>query len=173
MSITIRPATTGDLDVIAAINASVFLGDRDNAASARRWVDCWRNAYPLYQYFVACDGDTVVGYAGWQLHGGFLRAEPAVELDQLGVVPEAQGKGVGPQLIEEGIDLLMAFIQKTNNRIESRVTFVVWVYEHNANARKVYERFFTDGECGKRMQFGDRPEIAYRLRRPLILPVRT
>ncbi len=75
----IRRATETDIASIATINSSVFLGDRDRVEGAREWITCLFRSFPVYQYFVVEDAGTVVGYAGWQVHGGFHRAEPVIE----------------------------------------------------------------------------------------------
>jgi len=171
-TITVRRATEADLPHIAAINAAVFLGDRDRIASALEWVTCWFRAFPLYQYFVVeCDGK-IAGYAGWQLHGGFLRAEPVVELDQIGIDRAYQGLGLAPLLMRECMQSLVDWAQEKNDRIESHVTFIVWGYTFNFNAMSVYAKHFGDGICGFRTQFGDRAESMLRLRRPIVRPVR-
>lgn len=168
----IRRAEERDLDAIAAINSSVFLGDRDRLAGAREWVACWHRAFPLYQYFVIESEETVVGYAGWQLHGGFHRAEPVIELDQIGIHPDHQSKGLAPQLTQHCMRELAAWLKTKNDRIESHITFVVWAYALNFNAINVYAKNFTDGVCGMRLQFGMRAENMLRIRVPIVMPVR-
>lgn len=171
-SIHIRRATEADLERIAAINAAVFLGDRDKYASALEWVRCWYRAFPLYQYYVIEVDDWVAGYAGWQLHGGFQRAEPVVELDQIGIDKKYQGMGLAPKLVETCVRELTAWVQTKDERIESHVTFVVWAYTLNFNAMNVYAQLFADGVAGSRIQFGERAESMLRWRRPIIRQIR-
>lgn len=171
-TVNIRRATVSDLPEIARINTAVFLGDRDKIESALEWVSCWYQAFPLYQYFVLeCDGK-LAGYAGWQVHGGFLRTEPAIELDQIGIDVAYQRNGLAPTLMRACMDMLVEWIQQKNNRIESHVTFVVWGYAFNFNAMSIYAKQFGDGVRGFRIQFGDRAENMLRLRMPIIRPVR-
>lgn len=168
----VRRATDADLAAITHINAKVFLGDRDNFESATEWIGCWFNAFPLYQYFVIEVDGVVAGYVGWQIHGGFLRPEPVIELEQLGVDPKFQGQKLGPKLTEESMREVVAWIQKRNNRIESHVSVIVWGYASNFNAMKVYYERFTEGARGFRIQFGDRAETMLRTSVPLIRPIR-
>lgn len=168
----VRRATDVDLSEIALINAKVFLGDRDNRESAAEWISCWFKAFPLYQYFVIVVDDVIAGYIGWQIHGGFLRPEPVVELEQLGVNPAFQGQKLGPKLTEESMREVVAWIQKRNNRIESHVSVIVWGYASNFNAMKIYYERFMEGARGFRIQFGDRAETMLRMSVPLIRPVR-
>ncbi len=168
----IRRAVEADLDAIASINTAVFLGDRDRLESALEWVTCWFRAFPLYQYFVVEVDGTLAGYAGWQVHGGFRRAEPAIELDQIGIDRAHQGKGLAPHFMRECMRELVSWMQKKDDRIESHVTFVVWGYVFNFNAMNVYAKQFGDGVCGFRTQFGSRAENMLRLRMPITRPVR-
>lgn len=168
----IRRATEADLERIASINMAVFLGDRDQPESALEWATCLFRSFPIYQYFVVEEGGVVAGYAGWQIHGGFHRAEPVIELDQIGVAREHEGKGLGTALVEECTKELVSWMQKKNKRIESCITFVVWGYTLNFNAMNVYAKQFGDGVRGFRIQFGDRAESMFRRRYPLIMPVR-
>lgn len=172
METKIRRAVESDLPAIASINAAVFLGDRDRLESALEWATCWFRAFPLYQYFVIEEGGKFAGYAGWQMHGGFNRAEPVVELDQIGIDRSYQGLGLAPLLTQQCIRELVEWVQLKNSRIESHVTFTVWGYTFNFNAMSVYAKQFGDGVCGFRTQFGSRAESMLRLRVPIIRPVR-
>lgn len=172
METVIRRATQEDIAHIGAINSAVFLGDRKEGESAVSWVQCWFNAFPLYQYFVVEEAGKVVAYAGWQLHGGFHRAEPVIELDQIGVLPANQGKGLAPKLIQHCMQELLEWAKEHNDRIESHLTFVVWAYALNFNAVSVYAKYFTDGVSGLRTQFGARAENMLRVRIPIVRSVR-
>ena len=171
-NVVLRPAREEDAAAIAAINSTVFLGDRDKVEGAQEWVACWMRAYPLYHYFVLEAGGAVAGYAGWQLHGGFHRAEPVIELDQIGVDPKHQGRGFGPQLTAYCMAELARWLKTKNTRIESHITFVVWAYALNLNAVSVYAKSFTDGPSGFRIQFGQRAENMLRVRWPIVMLVR-
>jgi GNAT superfamily N-acetyltransferase len=169
----VRRAKERDLKAIASINAAVFLGDRGQEESAGEWAACWFRAYPLYQYFVVEIDNVLVGYAGWQVHGGFRRPEPAVELDQIGIDRAYQGKGLAPFLTRESMHEVAQWLQEKNDRIESHITFVVWAYTFNFNAISVYAKQFGEGVCGFRTQFGSRAESMLRLRYPILRPVRS
>lgn len=114
--ISIRRAAETDIKKIAAINTSVFLGDRDRLESAYEWVQCWFTAFPLYQYFVIEMDGELAGYAGWQIHGGFHRAEPVIELDQLGIDKRYQGQKLAPHFMRECMRELVEWMQQKNDR---------------------------------------------------------
>lgn len=170
--VIVREATEKDISAIAQINGDVFLGNRDNIEHATSWVRAHFLAHPVYHYFVIEKDGVFAGYAGMQIHGGLLRALPVVEVEQVGVSRMFQGQGLGPLLMKEAIRQSAELLQKLDNRIESHITFTVWVYEHNENALKVYEKIFTDGLAGERTQYGDRKEIMLRLRVPLVIHAR-
>ena len=170
--ITVRRATKEDLKSIGETNSKVFLGDRSDEESALKWGMCWSGAFPLYQYFVIEVDGVFAGYAGWQVHGGFKRAEPCIELDQIGIYPKHQGKGLAPHLIRICKNELVVWMKEKNDRIESHITFIVWVYAFNANAISAYAKEFGDGIKGLREQFGDRAEVMLRGRTPIISPIR-
>ena len=171
--ISVRRAKGSDLSCIARVNAAVFLGHKSEEESAQEWAKCLFRAFPLYQYFVATGaGGGVAGYIGWQIHGGFLRAEPVVELEQIGVDPAYQGKGCGSALLKESMKEVISWVRARNNRIESHITFIVWVYALNFNALSVYAKDFTDGVTGMRVQYGSRAENMLRMRVPIVMPIR-
>lgn len=170
--VLVRRAEEKDLPAIATINSQVFLGDRNKIEGAKEWVGAWFKSFPLYQYFVVEVEGVFAGYAGWQMHGGFHRAEPVVELDQLGVNPAYQGRQLASQLTRHSMREVALWLKQKNDRIESHISFVVWAYALNFNAISVYAKDFTDGPCGFRTQFGNRPETMLRLRMPIIMPIR-
>ena len=170
--VAMRRAEQKDISAIAAINSKVFLGDRNKIEGAEEWAESWFDAFPLYQYFIIEVEGVFAGYAGWQMHGGFHRAEPVIELDQLGIDPTYQGQQLGPQLTKYSMREMAAWLRQKNDRVESHISFVVWVYALNFNAISVYAKDFTDGPCGFRTQFGNRAEVMLRLRMPIIMPVR-
>lgn len=170
--VIVRRAEEKDLPEMAKINASVFAGDRDNPESAEKWMRCFLNAFPLYQYFVVEVDSTIVGYIGWQFHGGFLRSAPVIELEQIGISRDCQGQRLGPKLTDESMKEIVIWCRKNNNRIESHIYLTVWGYAHNFNAMKVYFEKFTDGVMGMRRQHGDRAEMMFRLKMPALLPIR-
>jgi len=168
----VRRAAESDLTRIAELNSQVFLGDRGSPETAEDWVRCWFRAFPLYQYFVIVADGMIAGYAGWQIHGGFRRPEPVVEFEQMGVDPQLQTRGLGSKLMEESMREVVAWLLQKNNRIESHVSVVVWVYGLNFNAIKVYAKLFVEGMTGMRTQYGTRAEIMLRRRVPMVREVR-
>jgi GNAT superfamily N-acetyltransferase/chorismate mutase len=116
----LRPASEADLPAVA----EVHLASRAAAVPAippgvhtddegRAWVASWELS--AYDVWLALRGDEVVGYS---------RATPTW-LDDLYVLPTAQGQGVGAALL----DLVKA--QRPDG-------FGLWVFESNEPARRFY-----------------------------------
>ncbi len=120
--LTVRPATADDLAALA----EVHLRSRAGAGGAfppgvhdddevRGWVAGWD--LTAYDVWLAEEGDRVVGYT---------RSTPTW-LDDLYVVPEAQGRGVGTALLERVL-------------AEHPDGIGLWVFESNRPARDFYAR---------------------------------
>ena len=169
----IRRAVIEDCDAIAALNAAAFLGNRGDDDAATRWVRCWMGAGDIYHYFLLeqlFEGSAPLpcGYISWQLHGGFLRAQPVIELEQLTVSDAVKGFNFGAILIEQTRATMTEWLLTHNSRIESHIAFVVWCYAHNLKGLSTYGKTFADGVVGMRTMYGDRTELMYRHRVPMI-----
>ncbi len=57
------------------------------------------------QYYVAVDGPDIIGYIHWTQKSGF-RPEVVLELEQIAVLPGAQGRGVGRDLIDGSLPMV-------------------------------------------------------------------
>lgn len=165
----VKRAERSDLPQIAMINAQAFAGNGGDLRTALRWVECWFRAFPLYQYFIVVVEGRIVGYIGWQIHGGFLRSDPVMELEQVAFLQEYQGKGLGPKLIAESLEMMKAWVCSEGSRDAQDVNLIVWAYDDNRNALTAYEKtLFTDGTRGMRLQYVNRgAELMLRGRIPL------
>ncbi len=170
-SIVVRRASEGDIPAMTEVNMECFHGDRGSPVSATKWLMCRVKSFPLYQLFVIEVGGKVAGYVGWEIHGGFLRTEPVVELEQIGILEQERNLKLGSQLQEESLRAITDWVKENNPRIESSVSFVVWVYAHNLRAINIYLKVFTDGIVGMRTQYGNRSEVMLRHRVPLVVGV--
>ncbi len=120
--LALRPATPADLPEIAAVHlaaragaGSAFPPSVHSDDEAHAWVGGWDLA--AYDVCVAVLDDRVVGYT---------RATPTW-LDDLYVLPDAQGRGVGTALL----DRVLA---------EHPDGVGLWVFESNRPARDFYAR---------------------------------
>jgi ribosomal protein S18 acetylase RimI-like enzyme len=155
---TIRRATRKDIPQIAVINSSGFQGNRADEAAALQWVQDHFNSGNLYHYYVVEREGKILAYIGWEIHGGYLRANPSVELEQLAVLPEYMDQKLGGVLIDTTMREMKNWVQARNNRIEGNIRFFVWGYFDNDRAHAVYRQHFPQAG-GFRQQFGPRAEI--------------
>lgn len=82
-----------------------------------QWLQCNLNAAPRFLNFVAVVNGEVVGYIVWSQKSGF-RPEAVVELEQLAVSPNAQGQGIGRQLIKETLSLVKEHLIKNGSTLK-------------------------------------------------------
>lgn len=102
----IRFMTSTDLEETALVHRLAFPRQQHSLA----WLQCNLNAAPRFLNFVAVvdtemDDKRVVAYIIWTQKSGF-RAEVVLELEQLAVHPDFQGKGIGRALITESLVLV-------------------------------------------------------------------
>ncbi len=134
----IRPADQKDISAIAEINKQGFSGNAAGNA-AKRWVKANFAQREKYRYFVVEADDKVTGYIGWEIKGGFMRKTPVVELQQLAVLPDFRGKGIGTGLINESLPQVKLWIKQVNPAAE-KVRIFVWTKKDNGPAKKIYQK---------------------------------
>jgi GNAT superfamily N-acetyltransferase len=99
-SIQIRRLAPADFDNAVAIDAGI-LGRRRPAYFERRLQSALKDPDEHVQFAATQDGE-LAGYAlARRMAGEFGRAEPALRLETIGVVPQRQGRGIGMQLLGE------------------------------------------------------------------------
>ncbi|MES9936733.1 MAG: N-acetyltransferase [Sedimenticola sp.] len=98
MTLTIRKMEGSDIAKSAVVHREAF--KRQN--QSLDWMHCNFNAFPKSICFVAEEGDSIVGYIIWSQKGGF-RSKVVLELEQIGVLPNKQGRGIGKLLIEDSL----------------------------------------------------------------------
>ena len=102
MQTIIRKMREEDIQGAANVHKETFVRQRDS----EKWITCNYQAYPRIQQFVAIQEDCIIGYIQWVQKSGF-REEVVLELEQIGVLPSHQGKGVGRRLIVESLPLVV------------------------------------------------------------------
>jgi len=158
----VRRADEEDLRAMAEINTASFSGNRGDVEKALEWMQCWFRAYPLYQYFSIQVEGKVAGYVGWQIHGGFLREHPILELEQIALKEEFRNQKLGPLLIHKSMGEVLSWMSGHNSRMRDEIVGMVWAYATNTNALKAYEEDFPDGVKGMREQYDGRTEVMFR-----------
>lgn len=114
MPVIILPMHEDDIDAVATIHLQQFTRQKDST----RWISCNFAAFPRIMIFVARDEkDKVIGYIQWIQKSGF-RQESVVELEQIAVLKNQQGKGIGTLLIEKSLKYLKDYLADTNSNLK-------------------------------------------------------
>ncbi len=94
----IRRMQQDDLVAAGQIHKDAFTRQRNSY----HWLACNLVAYPRIVAYIATHDERCIGYCLWTQKSGF-RPEVVLELEQIAVSAEFQGKGVGTQLIRESL----------------------------------------------------------------------
>lgn len=110
---TVRFMLAEDIPAAALVHQSAFPRQRHS----QQWLQCNFNAAPRYLCFVAQQANVIVGYIIWVQKSGF-RSEAVLELEQLAVAPEHQGKGIGRELITASLPLVKAQLSRQGSTLK-------------------------------------------------------
>ena len=105
-----------DIASMVKIYLDCFKGMK-NSEDVKKWIICNFNAYPRMQYFVAEVENRVVGYILWVEKGGF-RKEAVLELEQIGVLSDFRGKGIGSKLVIESLEEMKKYLNDRGSRLK-------------------------------------------------------
>lgn len=101
MHIEIRPMLPVDLATAAEVHRLAFVRQKLSV----EWLSATLNAYPRFLCYVADVQGTPAGYILWAQKSGF-RDQVVLELDQIAVLPDLQGQGIGRVLIDRSLPLV-------------------------------------------------------------------
>lgn len=130
--VQVRLMTEADLDGAALVHQATFTFVRQQ--SSKGWLQCNLSAASRFLNFVAENEGEVVGYIIWVQKSGF-RPEAVLELEQLAVLPSAQGQGLGKKLI---LDSLPQVKQKLSEQ-GSTLKHVLVTTRADNFAQKLYQ----------------------------------
>ena len=132
-SLTIRKAQNSDLNAIAGVNQTTwqatyadlyptdFLKSRTLESMTKEWEVALQDRNPSVSWFVAEEGEKIVGYAGaGRIPDSGL--EYGAELYSIIVSPDQQKKGIGSKLLGEAARFLQ--------RLEVK-SLMVWIPQEN------------------------------------------
>jgi len=120
-----------DLKAVAHVHGQAF----PRQLHSESWIECNFKAFPKVQIFVAEVNEEIIGMIYWTEKSGF-RQEAVLDLEQLAVLPQKQGLGVGTQLIVRSLPMVAKQIERrgaslrhllVNTRIDN-------------SARRIYEK---------------------------------
>lgn len=134
MSIKIHPLKKNEIKKVAEIASQCFSGLKP-FEEAKKWVSCNFQAFPRMKYFVAKINGEITGYILWMEKGGF-RKEAVLELEQIAVSPDFQGKGIGTILIKESLKEIKKDLKKRDAKLK-----IIEVTTSTENqAQKLYKK---------------------------------
>lgn len=121
-----------DIDAVAKIHTEQF----PRQQYSKKWISCNFTAFPRIMVFVARDErDKVIGYIQWIQKSGF-RPESVWELEQIAVLKNHQGKGIGKLLIEKSLEFIKNYLADTNSKLKA----VLVSTRIDNSARSLYEK---------------------------------
>ena len=128
-----------DIDAVAKIHAEQFPRQKHS----KKWMSCNFAAFPRIMIFVARDEkDKVIGYIQWIQKSGF-RPESVWELEQIAVLKNHQGNGLGKLLVTKSLDFIKTYLSDTNSKLKAVLVstradnFARSLYENVLNAKEV------------------------------------
>lgn len=132
------------LGQMVRIHKACFPFDAANDKDRERIIKAWNNP-PIMRYYFANDKNVMTGfqeseklmagYVRWVEHGG-IRPNAVIELEQIGIDPQYQGKGVATKLIDTSLLELSMELGTDNRRIK-----LVYVSTGNDNfAQGLYRK---------------------------------
>ena len=128
----IRPLQQQDIEKTAKVHKAAFVRQE----LSHEWIKSNSKAFPRIQYYVAENQDNeIVGYIHWSQKSGF-RQEVVLELEQLAVVPEYHGKGIGTKLIKESLPQINCQLATRGAKIKH----IIVTTRSDNYAQKLYQK---------------------------------
>jgi len=101
---------------LVEIHRVCFPDDAKNDNDREKIFKCWNNP-PIMDYWTANDESKVAGYVRWFEHGG-IRPKAVIELEQIAIHPDYQGKDIGTNLIDASLGELAKELKSENREIK-------------------------------------------------------
>ena len=105
-----------DINQVARIYLQCFKGMQEFKV-AKKWITLRHNSFPASQFFVVTLDKKFLGYIQWVELGGF-RKNAVLELEQIAVSPEHQGKGIGEKLVKESLKQVSSYLHNRKSTIK-------------------------------------------------------
>lgn len=127
----VRRLKEGDIQSVATVHREAFTRHHES----EQWVRCNFDAYPRIQLFVAPAEGRIRGFVMWTQRSGF-REKSVLELEQIAVHPDYQGRGIGTRLIEDSLPVVEEWLADRNSSIS---TIIVGTRTDN-EAQRLYKK---------------------------------
>ncbi|NNK95049.1 MAG: GNAT family N-acetyltransferase [Desulfobacterales bacterium] len=128
----IRPLQKQDIEKTAKVHKAAFVRQE----LSDEWIRSNSKAFPRVLYYVAEIHDNeIVGYIHWSQKSGF-RQEVVLELEQLAVLPEYHGKGIGTRLIKESLPQINCQLATR----DATIKHVIVTTRSDNYAQKLYQK---------------------------------
>jgi ribosomal protein S18 acetylase RimI-like enzyme len=102
-----------DISSVAEVHHQAFT----RQLFSKKWISCNFKAAPRMLYYVAVYNSHIVGYIHWTQKSGF-RPEVVLELEQIAVLSDLQGRGIGRKLIDESLPLVKKELNVSNANLK-------------------------------------------------------
>jgi len=102
-----------DLKDASRVHAEAFVRQK----MSYEWLECTLNAFPRTLCYLSVIDDQIVGYIVWAQKSGF-RPEVILELEQIAVLPEHHGQGIGKELIENSLALVKSHLSAQGSTLK-------------------------------------------------------
>ena len=127
----IRTMKEDDLKGASKVHAKAFVRQK----LSRKWLECTLNAFPRTLCYLAVIDSHITGYIIWAQKSGF-RPDVILELEQIAVLPEHQGKGIGKKLIEKSLPLVRNHLSEQGATLKH----IVVTTRADNHAQKLYKQ---------------------------------
>lgn len=150
MKFEVLVAEKDDLASISDIYERCFAREKNHA----EWIEANFSAFPRMRYYLVSVDRVVVGYALWSVKSGF-RDNSIVELEQLAVVPELRGRGVGKTLLEQSFDQFKQHLSEKGIAVKA-----IYLTTRDGNsAESLYHKVFGVEREGIIKNYGSGDEV--------------
>lgn len=127
----VRRVEEDEIRSVADVHGAAF----DRHEKSEEWIRCNFDAYPRIQLFAAEEDGRIEGFVMWTQRSGF-RENSVLELEQIAVLPDHQGEGIGTHLIEESLTVVEDWLADRDSTVR---TIIVGTRTDN-EAQRLYKK---------------------------------
>jgi len=129
--LTVRIMEKKDLKGASRVHSEAF----ERQKLSYRWLECTLSSYPRALCYLSEIDSQVVGYIIWAQKSGF-RPEVVLELEQIAVLSERRGRGIGKELIEKSLLFVKTHLLENGSTLK----YIVVSTRADNHAQKLYKQ---------------------------------